>query len=135
MKKIKYLLKLLTINQAVNPLIWQIFLWDTNAAYFIPGCLFRKRADFIWQKIFPAGAFYFRIDDPIISSAGEMTEEELQKLLLKELKLSGIVLEDEEIIRKMDNTIEKSSDIIPVEMTKSGIGKSQTRLRWNSLIP
>jgi len=75
------------------------------------------------KKIFPAGAFYFRIDDPIISSAGEMTEEELQKLLLKELKLSGIVLEDEEIIRKMDNTIEKSSDIIPVEMTKSGIGK------------
>lgn len=78
------------------------------------------------KNLFPAGAFYFKIDDPIINSAKEMSDEELEALLLKELKLSGIVLEDENIIRQMDNSIGRYSNIIPVEINKNGIGKNSS---------
>jgi len=75
------------------------------------------------KKLLPAGVFYFRIDDPLIRSAKEMSEEELEKLLLKDLKLSGMVLEDLDIVKKMDNTLEKYSDILPVTLTKDGFDK------------
>lgn len=76
--------------------------------------------EILHQELFPAGVFYFRIDDPLIRSAKEMSEEELEKLLLKNLKLSGMVLEDLDVVKKMDNTLQRYSDILPVTLTKNG---------------
>ncbi|NLK20836.1 MAG: helicase-exonuclease AddAB subunit AddB, partial [Epulopiscium sp.] len=75
------------------------------------------------KELFPAGAFYFKIDDPLIRSAKEMPNEELERLLLKNLKLSGIALGDIDIIKEMDTELERFSEILPVEVTRSGIGR------------
>jgi ATP-dependent helicase/nuclease subunit B len=75
------------------------------------------------KTLLPAGIFYFKIDDPMIHSAKEMTDEQLEKLLLKELKMSGMVLKDVEVVKKMDNQLERYSDILPVQLSKDGFAK------------
>lgn len=75
------------------------------------------------KELLPAGMFYFHIDDPMISAVQDLTDEEIQTLILKNLKLSGLVLADIDIIQKMDQSMERYSDILPVQLTKSGISK------------
>ena len=75
------------------------------------------------KELLPAGVFYFKIDDPLIHLEKEVSEEEMEKRLLKNLKLSGMVLEDIDVIKQMDNTLKRYSDILPVTLTKDGVDK------------
>ncbi len=72
------------------------------------------------KQIVPGGLFYYHIDDPVIEVTGEMTEAEVQEAILKELKPDGLVNLEEDIYRAMDDTFEQKSDVIPVEIKKSG---------------
>jgi ATP-dependent helicase/nuclease subunit B len=68
----------------------------------------------------PGGILYFRLDDPIIKSKGNMTDEEIEERIMKALKMNGLLLDDPDIIKKMDNELEKNSDIIPASIKKDG---------------
>ncbi|ADD01548.1 ATP-dependent nuclease subunit B [Thermoanaerobacter italicus Ab9] len=73
----------------------------------------------------PAGVFYFKIDYPIIKADKDMSDEDLQKEIFKRLRLEGLVLKDEQIIKEMDKSIEGTSYIIPATINKDGsIGKN-----------
>ncbi len=67
----------------------------------------------------PGGIFYFKIDDPMIKTT-EKAVEHVEKEINKKLKMKGLVLEDINIIKKIDESIGKSSTIIPAGLTKSG---------------
>ncbi len=71
------------------------------------------------DTLYPAGVFYFKIDDPLLESEilkGEMTEVEI----LKKLKMDGMLLKDTDIAVAMDKNIleNRKSDIIPFEVKK-----------------
>jgi ATP-dependent helicase/nuclease subunit B len=68
-----------------------------------------------------AGVLYFHVDDPVIPFEPR-GEEKLEREMFKRFKMSGITLDDEDVIRAMDNNIDKWSDIIPVYMSASGVG-------------
>jgi len=70
--------------------------------------------------IFPAGVLYFKIDDPMIKTSKKMTKEEIEREIMKVLKMDGLVLSDTEIIREMDREIEGASLIIPAYLKKDG---------------
>lgn len=74
------------------------------------------------KNILPAGVFYFRIKDPIIATPQTLTEEKLERLIKKELKLSGLVLGESEVIEAIDPffSISGGSDVIPVSVNKDG---------------
>lgn len=72
------------------------------------------------KEIVPGGLFYYHIDDPVIEVTGDMSEAEVQEAILKELKPDGLVNQEEAIYRAMDDTFETKSDVIPVELKKSG---------------
>ncbi|MBQ6811655.1 MAG: PD-(D/E)XK nuclease family protein, partial [Agathobacter sp.] len=72
------------------------------------------------REIVPGGLFYYHIDDPVIEVTGEMTELEIKDAVLKELKPDGVVNSEEAIYRAMDDAFESKSDVIPVELKKSG---------------
>lgn len=61
----------------------------------------------------PAGVFYFRIDDPLVSSDEKVTEL-IEKEIARKLKMKGVVLKDVKIVRQIDRTIDGYSEIIPV---------------------
>ena len=68
-------------------------------------------------KLHPAGIFYFKIDDPMIKNS-QPEAEAIEKEINKKLKLKGLALKDVKIIREMDNSIEKYSEILPVSLNK-----------------
>ena len=72
------------------------------------------------KEIVPGGLFYYHIDDPVIEVSGDVTEAEIQDAILKELKPDGVVNSEEAIFRAMDDAFETKSDVIPVEIKKSG---------------
>ncbi len=75
----------------------------------------------IKNDIYPAGVFYFRIDDPMVESDVEDLEL-IEKEIAKKLKLDGIILKDINIVKSMDRDIEETnnSSIIPVSINKDG---------------
>lgn len=74
------------------------------------------------ENILPGGVFYFRIKNPVIKgiSTFDLTDDEIKTLITKELKMSGLVLNQADIIKGMDKDFESSSDIIPVSLKKDG---------------
>ncbi|MCD8082264.1 MAG: helicase-exonuclease AddAB subunit AddB [Clostridiales bacterium] len=69
----------------------------------LPGC-----------EVEPAGIFYYHIADPLIARDGEQTPEEIDEAILRQLRMNGLVNSELPVIRHLDHTIQKESDIIPV---------------------
>lgn len=73
------------------------------------------------EKALPAGVLYFHVHNPLLQQSEPPSLEELQRALFKEFKMRGLVMADPEVIRLMDNTLEKGySEMIPVAINKSG---------------
>lgn len=71
------------------------------------------------DQLYPAGVFYFKIDDPMVEmelNQGNLSDDEILKLL----KMDGLLIDDIHIIEAMDDNIleKKKSNIIPVELKK-----------------
>lgn len=78
----------------------------------------------------PAGAFYFKIADPKVVIEQEDDIENIQNHLFKELKMKGLVLDDETSVVALDNIFKeelsgKSSDIIPAKYKKEAKTKDK----------
>jgi len=74
----------------------------------------------------PAGILYFRLDDPLIKSDRQASEEEIEKAIMKELRMKGLILADVKLVREMDREIDGDSLIIPARVNKDGsLGRSQ----------
>lgn len=79
--------------------------------------------EWLGEKAKPAGMLYFHVHDPIIQSSNELTMDQLEKELLKKFKMKGLLLEDEEAIRLMDQSLQPgkgSSLYIPAAFKKDG---------------
>lgn len=76
------------------------------------------------ESLFPGGVFYFKINDPMVTSTVHLSAEQVEALLRKELKMSGLVLLDQEVLKAMDSDFSgqsgEISEIIPVGMTSKG---------------
>lgn len=76
----------------------------------------------------PAGVLYFHMHNPMLKLTKLMTAEELEEEVAKSFKMNGLVVEDPDVIRAMDNNIEGFSNIIPVRMNNKGeISTSQSK--------
>jgi ATP-dependent helicase/nuclease subunit B len=77
------------------------------------------------KKVFPAGILYFKLDDPIVLGSRGASEEEIEKAIMKELKMKGLLLADVKLIKEMDTSIDGDSLIIPARVNKGGdLGRS-----------
>lgn len=70
------------------------------------------------KELVPAGALYFRIDDPLVKNH-EKIAEVVEKELRRELKMKGLILKDVNIVKQIDQLIDGYSDIIPVGLKKN----------------
>lgn len=95
----------------------------------------------IKTQAYPAGAFYFKIDDPIITS-DEKDSDIIEESLHKALRMNGLVLNDIKVIKALDKEIGEKIDegkleeavkssIIPVDLNKSGGFSSASSLYEN----
>ncbi|MEA4815839.1 MAG: helicase-exonuclease AddAB subunit AddB [Lachnospiraceae bacterium] len=79
------------------------------------------------EEFLPGGAFYFRIKNPIIQGASEFSDEEIERLISKELKMSGLMLKNRDVISGIDKSLidengnlSGASDIVSVDIKKDG---------------
>lgn len=89
--------------------------------------------DAIWENggkgiakpVTPGGILYFKVDDPVIKAGRMASEEEVEKALMKQLKMKGLLLADVKLIKDMDRQIDGNSLIIPARINKGDVlGKS-----------
>jgi len=68
----------------------------------------------------PAGMLYFQLSDPVVDASPMEEDEKIRTMHRKEFKLKGLVLGDEEVLRKMDTAMDKNSDILPARIGSTG---------------
>lgn len=90
-----------------------------------------NKEKYIKKGVIPGAILYFKIDDPIVKVDENEDKEDIEKTILKELKMKGLLLKDAKIIKAMDNTITDTKEgyslIIPARVTEQkGIVDSQT---------
>ncbi len=64
--------------------------------------------------------FYFRIDDPLVEAEGTTDKENVEKAILKALKMDGLTIKNLDVVQAMDSDLEdvKKSEVIPVALKK-----------------
>lgn len=77
----------------------------------------RKHPD---KEIVPAALLYYHVSDPLISTEKDMPAEEVNWQILKELRTTGIVSQDEKVISLLDKNFTDKSVVVPVERKKDG---------------
>ncbi|WP_163195108.1 helicase-exonuclease AddAB subunit AddB [Clostridium thermarum] len=75
---------------------------------------------YIHKQAIPGAILYFRVDDPMVNGTANMTDEEIEKAILKKLKMNGLILKDARLVRNMDKDINGFSLIIPARLNKGG---------------
>lgn len=79
------------------------------------------------KEIVPAGIFYYKIQDPIVSE--EECEEDVEKSILKELRLDGLVNGDEAVISHLERDLSGASVRYPLGRNRDGsLSKSSRAL-------
>lgn len=68
------------------------------------------------KQVEPAGVLYYNIKDPMIKEKVESDLEHVTAEILKELKMNGLLLADEEVVSAMDGSLES----LPVSFNKDG---------------
>ncbi len=79
-----------------------------------------ERRRFPDKEVVPAGIFYYNIKDPVIDREDVGDPEDIESLILEQLRMNGLVNSDLEVIGHMDREIRSKSDVIPVAM-KNGM--------------
>lgn len=72
------------------------------------------------KEVVPAAMLYYHIADPMIEDGQTLTPEQLNERLLQELKMTGIVSENDKAIALLDKEFTGKSDILPIERKKDG---------------
>ena len=78
------------------------------------------------KEVVPAGIFYYHIGDPIADKQEGMDERDIEKQILKQLRMNGLVNSELDIIRHLDREIEKESDVIPVAIKDGYVQESRS---------
>lgn len=73
------------------------------------------------MNVIPAAMLYYHVSDPMTETEkGKPDPQEIEKAILDELKMTGMVSDDEEVIRLMDSEFTDKSQLLPVARKKDG---------------
>ncbi len=69
----------------------------------------------------PAGVLYFHLHNPIVKSNKILTLEEIEEEIFKSFKMKGLMLDDAQVVKLMDESLETgTSKIVSAELKKDG---------------
>ena len=78
------------------------------------------------KEVVPAGIFYYHITDPMADKQEGMSPEDIERQILKQLRMNGLVNSELDIIQHLDREIEKESDVIPVAIKDGYVQESRS---------
>jgi ATP-dependent helicase/nuclease subunit B len=72
-------------------------------------------------RVIPAAMLYYHVSDPMTETdKGNPDISEIQAAILEELRMTGMVSDDEEVIQLLDKDFDTKSSILPVAKKKDG---------------
>ncbi len=72
------------------------------------------------KEIHPAGIFYYQIQDPMLELEAGDGGEDLNRRVLEKLKMNGLVNQDPEVIKKLDQDMPGKSTVLPLSYNRDG---------------
>lgn len=72
------------------------------------------------KEAVPGAVLYFRMDNPLVEGSLGTTVEEVEEMVLKKLKMKGLLLDDVRVVQSMDHGMEGFSLVVPARMNKEG---------------
>ena len=72
------------------------------------------------HEIVPAGVLYTPAREPMLRCARDTEPEKIEKALKKELRRSGMVLSDPQVLRAMEHSALESPHYLPIKVKKDG---------------
>jgi ATP-dependent helicase/nuclease subunit B len=72
------------------------------------------------KEAVPAALLYYHVADPMVKEEERLSPEEINRLVMRELRMTGIVNEKEEVIEMLDGDFAGTSLVLPVERKKDG---------------
>ena len=76
--------------------------------------------EYFGKEIVPAGVLYLPARDVILRTERNISEEKLRATMQKELKRSGMVLSEPEVLRAMEHSALESPNFLPLQIKKDG---------------
>lgn len=81
------------------------------------------------KTVIPAAMLYYHMADPSVEESAEpLSIEEINQQIKEKLKMTGMVNDDEAILRMLDTQMEDKSDILPVAKKKDGSFSSASKV-------
>lgn len=80
----------------------------------------QKGQELYGREIVPAGVLYLPARDVAVSGSRNMSEEERNKLIDKQLRRKGLVLDDPQVLAAMEQPGAQGIRFLPVKLNKSG---------------
>ncbi len=77
----------------------------------------RKHPD---KEVVPAALLYYHVNDPMLKEEKALLAEEINERLQRELRMTGIVSDNEAVIGLLDGQFSDKSLVVPVERKKDG---------------
>ena len=81
----------------------------------------------------PAGLLYFKIDEPVIKASPDDPKEEIESRLAREMRMTGLVLGDPDVILGMDAEAQGGSNHIPAKLNKDGAPSRSSAATYEDL--
>lgn len=72
------------------------------------------------KKVSPGGIFYFKLDEPLLQTDMNISEDEANEKMLEEFKMEGLLLKDMNLALAMDKGLTTKSKIVPISIKKDG---------------
>ena len=72
------------------------------------------------KNVLPGAFVYYHVSDPMVEGKDDMSEEEIEDMIRRQLRVSGIINQAPEVLAGLDKSHEMKSDVIPVEYKKDG---------------
>ena len=72
------------------------------------------------KEVVPAALLYYHVEDPVVEAEGGTDEEDINEMIQKQLRMSGVVNAQDHVVELLDKEMTDKSLVIPVERKKDG---------------
>lgn len=72
------------------------------------------------KEVVPAALLYYHVEDPMVEVEGGAGEEDINEMIQKQLRMSGVVNARDTIVELLDKEMTDKSLVIPVERKRDG---------------
>ncbi len=72
------------------------------------------------KEVVPAAILYYHVDDPLVDGKDITQPDDIERAIRNELKMTGLVNENDSVIQLLDEGLSGKSDVIPVTYKKDG---------------